>query len=116
PSRLPATIRSRCQRLEMRLPPRDEALAWLHAQGHDVDTAQAALDAPRGPPGLADAWLRDGGLARREDVAADLARVARGACAASPVRSRPRSAGPRTRTRRCGCTTPPTSPWPKLQA
>src|SRR5690606_20065740 len=78
PSRLPATIRSRCQRLEMRLPPRDEALAWLHAQGHDVDTAQAALDAARGHPGLADAWLRDGGLALRKEVAADLARVARG--------------------------------------
>lgn len=78
PSRLPATIRSRCQRLEMRLPPRDEALAWLHAQGHDVDTAQAVLDAARGHPGLADAWLRDGGLALRKEVAADLARVARG--------------------------------------
>ena len=34
PARLPATIRSRCQRLEFRLPPRDEALAWLQTQGH----------------------------------------------------------------------------------
>ena len=30
-SRLPATIRSRCQRLEFKLPPHDEALAWLLA-------------------------------------------------------------------------------------
>src|SRR5690606_11019627 len=43
-----------------------------------VAAAQAALDAARGHPGLADAWLRDGGLALRKEVAADLARVARG--------------------------------------
>ena len=29
PGRLPATIRSRCQRLEFKLPPQHEALAWL---------------------------------------------------------------------------------------
>ncbi|TWG94534.1 DNA polymerase III, delta prime subunit [Luteimonas sp. J16] len=81
PSRLPATICSRCQRLEMRMPPRDEALAWLRAQGHAESAAQSALDAARGHPGLADAWLRDGGLALRKEVAADLARIARGEAA-----------------------------------
>ena len=37
PARLPATIRSRCQRMEFKLPPRDEALAWLRTQGHSGD-------------------------------------------------------------------------------
>jgi DNA polymerase-3 subunit delta' len=77
-ARLPATIRSRCQKLEFRLPPRDEALAWLQSRGHAVAIAEEALDAARGPPGLADAWLDEGVLALRKAVAADLARLARG--------------------------------------
>ena len=78
PARLPATIRSRCQKLEFRLPPHDEALAWLRSRGHAERSAQEALDAARGHPGLADAWLRDGGLDLRRSVAEDLARLARG--------------------------------------
>lgn len=78
PQRLPATIRSRCQRLEFRLPPSDEALAWLHARGHVAKAAEDALDAARGHPGLADAWLRDGGIALRHEVAGELAGLARG--------------------------------------
>lgn len=76
PARLPATIRSRCQRLEFRLPPADEAVAWLRAQGHADGAAAEALAAARGHPGLADAWLRDGGMALRREVAADLAKLA----------------------------------------
>ncbi|MDH5821388.1 DNA polymerase III subunit delta' [Luteimonas sp. RD2P54] len=78
PMRLPATIRSRCQRLEFRLPPRAEALDWLLAQGHARDLAEEALDAARGHPGLAGAWLRDGGMELRREVSADLAALARG--------------------------------------
>lgn len=78
PERLSATIRSRCQRLEFRLPPHGEALAWLQARGHAAKAATEALDAARGNPGLADAWLRDGGIALRREVAADLAKLARG--------------------------------------
>jgi DNA polymerase-3 subunit delta' len=79
PEKLSATIRSRCQRLEFRLPPRDEARAWLQqAQGHPQKAADEALDAARGHPGLADAWLRDGGIALRREVAADLGKLARG--------------------------------------
>ena len=44
PARLSATIRSRCQRVEFRLPPRDEAVAWLAAQGHPTAVATEALD------------------------------------------------------------------------
>lgn len=78
PARLPATIRSRCQRLELRLPQRDEALAWLKAQGHDDKTASEALDAARGHPGLADGWLQEGGMALRLEVAGDLRKLAKG--------------------------------------
>jgi DNA polymerase-3 subunit delta' len=78
PQALPATIRSRCQRIEFRLPPRSEALAWLQARGHAAKVAEEALDAARGHPGLADAWLRDGGMALRREVAEELAGLARG--------------------------------------
>lgn len=78
PARLPATIRSRCQKLEFRLPPQAEAAAWLAAQGHPSATAAEALDAARGHPGLADAWLRAGALKLRREVADDLARLRRG--------------------------------------
>jgi DNA polymerase III subunit delta' len=83
PGRLPATIRSRCQRLEFALPTRDTARAWLVARGHADDAAEAALDAARGQPGLADAWLAQGGLALRAQVQAELDAVGRGR--ASPI-------------------------------
>lgn len=78
PSRLPATIRSRCQRVEFPLPPTDEATAWLVAQGHGAAGAGQALQAARGNPGLADDWLRNGGLALRGTVSADLQRLSAG--------------------------------------
>lgn len=71
PARLPATIRSRCQRLDLRLPPREEALDWLRQSGHSESDAVEALDAARGHPGLADVWLHDGGMALRREVLAD---------------------------------------------
>lgn len=83
PGRLPATIRSRCQRLEFRLPSRDAALAWLRSQGHSEDSAIPALDAALGHPGLAEDWLSHGGLALRQKVRSDLNSVAAGQ--ASPV-------------------------------
>ena len=78
PARLSATIRSRCQRLEFRLPPRVEALGWLKQQGHSDAVASEALDAARGHPGLALEWLQGDGLALRRQVAADLAKLTRG--------------------------------------
>jgi len=85
PARLPATIRSRCQRLEFRLPPRDEARAWLRACGHASGDADEALDAARGHPGLADAWLRGEGMALRREVAADLRKLERGETTATAI-------------------------------
>ncbi len=78
PARLPATIRSRCQRVEFRMPPRDEALAWLTATGHGERDADEALDAAKGHPGLAANWLDDGGMQLRRDVQKDLAGLAKG--------------------------------------
>ena len=78
PMRLPGTIRSRCQRLEFRLPPQAESLAWLQAQGHSAQAAGDALGAARGHPGQAHEWLAGGGIALRRGVADDLEAVARG--------------------------------------
>lgn len=75
-ARLPATIRSRCQRLEFRLPNSEEATTWLRAQGHAGERAEVALDAARGHPGLAAAWLADDALALRRQVQRDLDDVA----------------------------------------
>lgn len=88
PAGLPATIRSRCQRLEFRLPSLAEGLAWLQQQGHAATAAAEALDAARGHPGLADSWLRDGGIELRREVAADLAGLARGELAPSEAAKR----------------------------
>jgi DNA polymerase-3 subunit delta' len=88
PARLPATIRSRCQRLELRLPPRDEALQWLGARGHRGELAREALDAARGHPGLADAWASGDGLALRRAVAQDLQALQRGQAAAAELAQR----------------------------
>ncbi|PZO10034.1 MAG: DNA polymerase III subunit delta' [Lysobacteraceae bacterium] len=72
PGRLPATIRSRCQRLEFRPPGRAEAMGWLRAQGHGEATLAPALHAARGHPGLASDWLASGGLELRRQVLAEL--------------------------------------------
>lgn len=88
PARLPATIRSRCQRLEFRLPPREEALGWLVASGHPAAAAVEALDAARGHPGLADSWLRDGGMQLRRATLDDLSRLSRGDASAADIAQR----------------------------
>lgn len=76
PSRLPATIRSRCQRIDVHAPTRAQALDWLREQR--LDGADAALDASLGNPGQALAWRADDTLALRSACAEDLAALARG--------------------------------------
>jgi DNA polymerase III subunit delta' len=76
PSRLPATIRSRCQKIDMPVPTRAEALEWLRARGVDAALAASTLDASMGNPGQAETWLADGALAVREECASDLAALA----------------------------------------
>lgn len=88
PARLPATIRSRVQVMEFRLPPRDEARAWLVAQGHPGAQADEALAIARGHPGLAHEWLERDALALRAEVVADLDRLTRDASAATAIAQR----------------------------
>ncbi|MEO7251971.1 MAG: DNA polymerase III subunit delta' [Arenimonas sp.] len=78
PGRLPATIRSRCQRLEFRLPPADVATACLRERGFGDDQIGPALMAARGNPGLAEHWLGDGGLQLRSEVLEQLEAVGAG--------------------------------------
>jgi DNA polymerase-3 subunit delta' len=76
PWRLPATIRSRCQRIDFTIPAREDALAWLAGQG--VADAAVALDAAFGNPGRAHAWSADGSLKQRAEVRNDLQALAAG--------------------------------------
>jgi DNA polymerase-3 subunit delta' len=63
PVRLPATIRSRCQGLEVRLPGRESALAWLREQpDFEQQEAEKALQAAAGSPIRALRMLGDGGV------------------------------------------------------
>ncbi|MEO5560328.1 MAG: DNA polymerase III subunit delta' [Dokdonella sp.] len=87
-SRLPATIRSRCQRVEIALPSRDEALVWLCAQRVDAASAANSLNASLGNPGLALDWSGDDTLAIRQACADDLAALTHGRRAASEIAER----------------------------
>ena len=72
PSRLSATIRSRCQRVEFRVPAAPVALAWLFQQDVDKTLVEDALHASEGNPGRALLWLRSGAMMVRSEVARDL--------------------------------------------
>lgn len=76
PWRLTATIRSRCQRIELAIPPSTDALAWLTARG--VQHPEATLAAAGGNPGLAWQLAEQGGMQRRQEVARDLLSLAAG--------------------------------------
>jgi DNA polymerase-3 subunit delta' len=76
PWRLPATIRSRCQRIDFAVPPRAQAEQWLLAQG--VRDPQRALDAAGGNPGRALVFAQGDELHRRDSVEEDLVALARG--------------------------------------
>jgi DNA polymerase-3 subunit delta' len=75
PWRLAPTIRSRCQRIDFRVPAADEALQWLQASG--IDDAANALEATAGNPGLAQIWAEQGMLDERGQVRSELAALAR---------------------------------------
>jgi DNA polymerase-3 subunit delta' len=77
PSRLAATIRSRCQMMPIRLPDRQLATDWLvnNVQGIDATTAAAALRACAGSPLRALQLLAQGNLEQYRTVEAVLASV-----------------------------------------
>ncbi|HJR13842.1 MAG TPA: DNA polymerase III subunit delta' [Rhodanobacteraceae bacterium] len=76
PWRLSATIRSRCQRIDIAVPPTSEALAWLETRG--VESAESLLAAAGGNPGQAWLLAEQGGMQRRQEVARDLLALAKG--------------------------------------
>ena len=49
-SRLPATLRSRCTRVEFRRPARDQGLAWLQTQWPNPGEAELLLELAQGAP------------------------------------------------------------------
>jgi DNA polymerase-3 subunit delta' len=97
PARLPATIRSRCQRIDIRPPAPDEALAWLRGQGIAAERAAAAFEASLGNPGRALAWCADDTLAVRSGCADDLAALAQGRRTATEIADRWVADQPETR-------------------
>jgi DNA polymerase-3 subunit delta' len=92
PARLPATIRSRCQRIDFLVPSREVSLNWLRAEG--VADAPAALEAAGGNPGMARAWAADGALRQRAEVRNDLKALAAGRGDAMEVIKRWQAAQP----------------------
>lgn len=88
PTRLPATIRSRCQRIDLRAPTRDEAMAWLRAQSVDAAAAEVALQASLGNPGRALEWSTDDMLEVRRGCVDDLAALVTGRRGALDVAER----------------------------
>ena len=76
PSRLAATIRSRCQMIPLRLPDEDMAVDWLTHAGHvDATTARTALAASAGGPLRALHLLERGNIAQFLEVQNILAAV-----------------------------------------
>lgn len=77
PAQLPATVRSRCQRLQMMLPEPAVALAWLRNSGVPEAEAETLLRLASGNPGLAAHWNASGALSVHKSVHADLAACAK---------------------------------------
>lgn len=78
PARLPATIRSRCQRIELRPPDAATARAWLIAQGTEAALADEMLLLADGNPGAAKAMLAADAGRVIDALLADMNEAARG--------------------------------------
>ncbi len=74
PRRLLPTLRSRCTRLDIGLPPADQAAQWLAAQG--VNDAENLLALCGGAPLDAQRWAESGDLDERRGLLEGLARPA----------------------------------------
>ena len=88
PGQLPQTIRSRCQAVDLPVPPHAEAMAWLQSAGKAASEAEAALSAAKGHPGVALDWLDNGGMALRARVQSDLDALANARSLPSEVAER----------------------------
>lgn len=72
PSRLPATIRSRCQRIQINPPSHAQALEWILGRGISASDAELALVAMLDNPGRALEALGDDSLKLRSECSRDL--------------------------------------------
>ncbi len=83
PGDLPATVRSRCQRVQTPAPSADQALVWLQGQCDNMDsqTVSAALDAADGAVMTAREWLQNGELAAMTELRRQLSGLLQGASA-----------------------------------
>lgn len=88
PARLPATIRSRCQRIDLRAPTQEEAIGWLRANAVDEGAARAALQASLGNPGRALEWSAGDMLEVRRGCLDDLLALAAGSRGALDIAER----------------------------
>lgn len=77
PSRLPATIRSRCQIVRIHLPPRDESIAWLVPR-LGAEAAELHLALAHGAPLCALDGIDPETLERRRALIASLLGITRG--------------------------------------
>lgn len=75
PGSLPATLRSRCQRLLFPTPGTQATVAWLQAQGLEADQAGTLAVAAGGRPLYAQALVERDGLATAEIFLGHLARL-----------------------------------------
>ena len=71
-NRLPATVRSRCTRLDFRLPDRQQALQWLADQSQAPEQAGLLLNLAHGAPLRALQLAQSGYLKQREQLAGDI--------------------------------------------
>ena len=85
PSVLPATIRSRCQRIDIRPPHPDTALEWLNGQGIAAETSARLLKQANQAPLLAMQLGEEGALELQADFFAQLMDVLRGRASAPAV-------------------------------
>ena len=88
PMRLAATVRSRCQRLEIKMPSREEACQWLQRQGYLLEQAAAALEASRGHPTLALDYLSRDPIQGERVIEEELHQLATGELAAFELAQR----------------------------
>lgn len=78
PARLPATIRSRCARVDLATPPAAVALAWLVERGLPEQQARLLLDVAGGAPLAAQGLAQSDFLAQRSVLLEDMEKLAGG--------------------------------------
>lgn len=78
PAQLPATIRSRCNRIDFRIPDRVEAKAWLEGQGAKGSNSDLLLALSGGAPLEALHLAEEGFPGQRDQLISDLADIEAG--------------------------------------